>query len=358
VLYSRAAVKLREIAEALDCRLEGDGELEIRRVAGIEQAQAGDLTFVANARYQAHLVSTRASAAIVGTALPAPAAHPALLRTDEPYRAFARAVALLTPPVRPPAGVDPTSAVAPDAALGAGVAIGPFVTIGAGAAIGARTVVRSHAAVGAGAVVGEDCEIGHHVSIRERVRVGSRVVLQDGAVIGSDGFGFARLEDGTHLKIPQLGDVVVEDDVEIGANTTIDRPAVGETRIGAGTKIDNLVQIAHGVRVGRRALLAAQSGVAGSTVLEDDVVLAGQAGITGHVRVGAGAMVAAQAGVSKNLEAGAFVSGFRGMPNRDWLRSAAVFEQLPALRKRVGALEQRIADLEEQLARWRDGSGR
>jgi UDP-3-O-[3-hydroxymyristoyl] glucosamine N-acyltransferase len=252
--------------------------------------------------------------------------------------------------------VDPASAVAADATLGDRVSIGPFAVIGSGASVGARTIVHPHAVIGPGAVVGDDCVIHAHASIRERVRLGHRVVVQNGAVIGSDGFGFVKQKDGTHLKIPQHADVVIEDDVEIGANTTIDRPAVGETRIGAGAKIDNLVQIAHGVAVGRRSLIAGQTGIAGSSILEDDVVLAGQVGITGHIRLGKGVVVAAQAGVSNDVAPGEFISGFRGMPNRDWLKSSAVFRQLPTLKKRVADLEQRIAELEEKLAQCQPAS--
>ena len=174
-----------------------------------------------------------------------------------------------------------------------------------------------------------------HVSIRERVQIGNRVVLQDGVVAGSDGFGFVKQADGTHFKIPQHADVVIEDDVEIGANTAIDRPAVGETRIRAGAKIDNLVQIAHGVTIGERVLLAAQVGIAGSTVLEDDVVLAGQVGVAGHLRIGKGAIATAQTGITNSVEAGEFVSGYPAIPNRDWRKASAVFRHLPALKKRV-----------------------
>jgi UDP-3-O-[3-hydroxymyristoyl] glucosamine N-acyltransferase len=181
------------------------------------------------------------------------------------------------------------------------------------------------------------------------VSVGDRVVLQDGAVIGSDGFGFARQPDGTHLRIPQRGGVVIEDDVEIGANTTIDRPAVGETRIGAGTKIDNLVQIAHGVSVGRRVLFAAQVGIAGSTTIEDDVVLAGQVGIAGHLRIGKGVVATAQTGVPNSVGPGEFISGYPAIANRDWLKSSAVFRQLPTLHKQVAELERRIAELHETI---------
>ena len=347
-------MNLRELAERLECRLEGDGNVEILRVTGIEQAQPGDLTFVANRRYYALLPSTRAAAVILGADPGAPAAPCAVLRSDHPYLTFARALILFVqPPPSPPAGVDRLSAVASDATLAAGVSIGPFVTVGAGTSIGARTIIHPHVVIGPGATVGDDCVIHSHVSIRERVVVGHRVILQNGAVLGSDGFGFAKQPDGTHLKIPQCAPVVIEDDVEIGANTTIDRPAVGETRIRAGSKIDNLVQIAHGVTVGRRVLFAAQVGIAGSTVIEDDVVLAGQVGVAGHLRIGQGVVATAQTGIPNSLEPREFVSGYPAIANRDWLKSSAVFRQLPAFRKRVAELEQRIAELEKKLAECR-----
>ena len=216
------------------------------------------------------------------------------------------------------------------------MSIGPFAVIGDGARIGARTIVHSarHDRP-ARSRSASDCVIHARVSMRERVRVGNRVILQDGAVIGSDGFGFARRPDGTHHKIPQVGGVVIEDDVEIGANTTIDRPAVGETRIGAGTKIDNLVQIAHGVTIGRNVLLAAQVGIAGSMTIEDDVTLAGQVGVAGHLTFGKGVVATAQTGIPNSVDAGAFVSGYPAIANRDWLKSSAVFRQLPELKKLV-----------------------
>jgi UDP-3-O-[3-hydroxymyristoyl] glucosamine N-acyltransferase len=179
--------------------------------------------------------------------------------------------------------------------------------------------------------------------------VGDRVVIQDGAVIGSDGFGFARRGDGTHHKIPQLGGVAIEDDVEIGANTTIDRPAIGETRIGAGSKIDNLVQIAHGVTIGKDVLLAAQVGIAGSTTVEDRVTLAGQVGVSGHLTVGTGVVASAQTGIPNSVDAGSFVSGYPAIDNRDWLKSSAIFRRLPELRKAVTALQRRLDDLEQRL---------
>jgi UDP-3-O-[3-hydroxymyristoyl] glucosamine N-acyltransferase len=342
-------VKLRDIALRLQCRLEGDGEIDIRHVAGIERAKPGDLTFLANAKYHSKLKSTAASAVIVSDDLVVDGVHAALLRSPQPYLAFAKAVDLLVPAPPPPAGVNPTSWIAPDATLGPGASVGAFAVVGPGVRVGARAVIHPHAVIGPRARLGDDCVIHAHASIRERVELGHRVVVQDGAVIGSDGFGFVKQSDGSHLKIPQRATVIVEDDVEIGANTTIDRPAVGETRIGAGTKIDNLVQIAHGVTIGRRVLMAAQAGIAGSTVLEDDVVLAGQVGIAGHVRIGEGVVATAQTGVPNSVEAGEVISGYPAIPNREWLKSSAVFKQLPTLKKRVADLEQRIAELEEKL---------
>jgi UDP-3-O-[3-hydroxymyristoyl] glucosamine N-acyltransferase len=349
-------VKLREIADRLGCRLDGDGEIEIDRVAGIERAAPGDLSFLAHQKYVSKFATTRASAVIVGFDVPATAATAALLRTDQPYLAFARAVALLMPAAPPPSGVDPSSSIAPDAKLGAGVAIGPFVAVGPGATIGARTVIYPNVVVGPGACIGDDCAIHSQVSIRDRVVIGNRVVVQDGSVLGSEGFGFAKQQDGTHFKIPQRAGIVIEDDVEIGANTTIDRPAIGETRIGAGTKIDNLVQIGHGVSVGRRVLLAAQVGIAGSCVLEDDVVLAGQVGVANHVRLGKRVLATAQTGIPNSVEEGSYISGYPAIDHREWLKSAAVYRQLPALKKRVATLEQRIAELEEKLMSGPQGS--
>ena len=349
---------LTELADRLHCRLEGDGDIDIVGVAGIEHAEAGDLTFISSAKYGAHLATTRASAVIVSMSLDAAGAAVALLRSDHAQLAFAQAVRLLTTSGPLITGVHPSSAIAPDATLGEGVGVGPFVSIAAGVVIGARTILHAHAVVGAGASVGDDCVIHAHVSIREGVQIGHRVIVEDAAVIGSEGFGFVKQADGTHLKIPQRAGVVIEDDVEIGAHTAIDRPAVGETRIGAGTKIDNLVQVAHGVRVGRRVLFASQVGIAGSTVIEDDVVLAGQVGVAGHIRIGRGVVATAQTGIPNSVDAGQVVSGYPAIPNRDWLKSSAVFRQLPALRKRVADLEQRIAELEEKLETCRIPSDR
>jgi len=341
-------VTLTELAQRLGFRLEGDGRIEVVRVAGIEDAGPGEITFLANSKYASKLPTTRASAVIAGDGVngaPCP-----VLRTSEPYLAFAEAVALLSPPRRQAPGISPLAAVDPTAIIGPDVAIGPFVSIGAGARVGAGSSVGSHTVVASGASLGSECVIHSRVTIREDVTIGSRVVIQDGAVVGSDGFGFARRRDGTHQKIPQTGRVVIEDDVEIGANSTIDRPAVGETRIGAGAKIDNLVQIAHGVRIGRNVLLAAQVGIAGSTVLEDDVMMAGQSGATGHIRLGRGAIVGAKSAVTKDVEAGQHVAGVPAGDLTEWRESVVLLRRLPELRKLVAALETRLAALEKKGA--------
>jgi UDP-3-O-[3-hydroxymyristoyl] glucosamine N-acyltransferase len=342
-----SALKLREIAERLHCRVEGDGEIEIRRITGIEEAAAGDLTFFANPKYARELKSTKASAVIMPeTGDPAPCA---MLRVPHPYLAFAEAVELFADTSRPPAGLHRLADVAASSQIAPNASIGAFAVVGEDVRIGPRTIVHPHVIVGAGARIGSDCVIHSRVSIRERVTIGDRVVIQDGAVIGSDGFGFAKRPDGSHQKIPQIGSVIIEDDVEIGANAAIDRPAVGETRIGAGTKIDNLVQIAHGVTIGRHVLMAAQVGVAGSTTIEDSVTLAGQVGVSGHITIGKGTVATAQTGIPNSVDPGSFISGYPAIANRDWLKSSAVFRKLPELRKTLSDLEARLAALEARL---------
>ena len=338
---------LTELADRLGCRLEGDGQLEVRRVTGLEDAGPGDLTFFANPKYAAALRTTAATAVI---AADGPEHVPcAVLRTKNPYLAFARAVALFAERYRPPAGVHSTAFIGTGAAIDPDASIGPMAVVEAGARVGARTIIHANVTIGRSAQIGTDCVIHAGVSIRERVQLGDRVIVQDGVVIGSDGYGFARDENGRHVKIPQVGGVVIEDDVEIGANSTIDRPAVGETRIKAGTKIDNLVQVGHGVTIGRDVLLAAQVGIAGSTTLEDRVTLAGQVGVAGHLTIGKGAIVTGQTGISTSVEPGGFMSGYPAIPNRDWLKATVMFRRLPELRKTIAALEARLAELEAKL---------
>jgi UDP-3-O-[3-hydroxymyristoyl] glucosamine N-acyltransferase len=340
-------MKLQDLAEQLGCLLEGDGSLDIQRVESLEHAGTGDLTFFANPKYAPALRRTRASAVILG--FDAPAASCAMLRTKDPKLAFANALRLFATAPQPAPGVDPLSFVAPDATLGRGVSIGPFVSIGRGARVGDRTVIYPSVSIGDGAVVGDDCVIHSQAAVRERVVIGNRVVIQNGAVIGGDGYGFVRRADGTHHKIPQTSIVVIEDDVEIGANTAVDRPAVGETRIQAGAKIDNLVQVAHGVNVGRNVLLAAQVGIAGSTTIGDGVMLGGQVGVAGHVKIGNNVVAVGQSGITNSAPDGAFLSGYPAIDNREWLKSSAIFRKLPALRRKIADLEQRVLELEAMV---------
>lgn len=337
---------LAEIAERLDCRLEGDGSIEIARVAGLSDAGPGDITFLANPKYVQAAQRTQASAIIL--AGDAPAVPCAILRSAHPYRTFAQALALLGRDERPAAGVHPTAAVAPDARLGRGVSIGPFAVVGAGAEIGDRVVLHAHVVVGPGARIGSDTLVHPRVSIRDRSVIGARVIIQDGAVIGSDGFGFAPRGDGTYEKIPQTARVVIEDDVEIGANTTVDRPAVGETRIARGVKIDNLVQIAHGVVIGRNSLLAAQVGIAGSTRVGENVMFGGQVGVAGHVTVGDRAQASGKTGITGHVPAEAFLSGYPSMDNLEWRKAWAALKRLPGLKRRLAELEERLAKLEAE----------
>ena len=335
-------MKLSYIAEKLGCVMTGR-DVEIARVAGIDEAGAGDLTFVSNRKYISRIKTTGASAIILGNDLP-PVDIPSL-RTDDPYFAFARALEIFFEPLRPEPGVHPTAVIGDGVILGDGVNIGAYSVIGRNCRIGGGTTIYPHAVLYQGVVVGCDCVIHSLVTVREGCRTGDRVVLQNGVVVGGDGFGFAPLKDGTFYKIRQTGSVVIEDDVEIGANTTIDRAAVGDTIIRKGVKLDNLVQVGHGAEIGEHSVLAAQAGLAGSTRLGRGVWAGGQVGFAGHLEVGDGAVITAQSGTSHDIPAGAVVSGSPAFKNSDWLRSTAVFAKLPELMRRVRALEKEIAFL-------------
>ncbi|HYL80884.1 MAG TPA: UDP-3-O-(3-hydroxymyristoyl)glucosamine N-acyltransferase, partial [Candidatus Acidoferrum sp.] len=297
-------MRLAELAEQLSCRLEGDGGIEIRAVRGLEDAGPEDLSFVAQERYLPRLEASAAAAVILSTGLP-PVGRPAL-RTSNPVLAFARALSLFHPPASPVPGIHPSTVAAPDVQVDPTASVGPLCVLGPGVTVGPGSVLEAHVYVGAGARIGRDCRIHPQVTLRDGIVLGDRVTLQSGVVIGADGFGYAR--DGhRHVKIPQVGRVVIEDDVEIGANTTIDRATLGETRIGRGTKIDNLVQIAHNVFVGEDAVIVGQAGIAGSSRIGSRVTLAAQAGIVDHVEIGEDAIVGAQAGVTKDLPPGSIV---------------------------------------------------
>ena len=353
---------LEELARRLGCRLESNdgndandgndgnrraGAVEVNRVAALDDAGPGDVTFLSNQKYASLVPGTRASAIIADNRVTdAPCA---VLRTKDVYLAFARAVGILTPAEKPARGISALASIDPTATLGPDVSVGPFVSIEAGVHVGARTIIHAHVTIEGGTVIGEDCEIHSQAAVREHVVIGNRVVLQNGAVIGSDGYGFARRPDGSHEKIPQVGRVVIGDDVEVGANSAIDRPAIGETHIGAGTKIDNLVQVAHGVKIGRNVLLAAQVGIAGSTTLEDGVIMAGQSGATGHVRLGTGAIVNAKSGVTRDIGAGQHVAGIPAGEIAEWRESQVLLRRLPELRRSLKDLEARLAALEASL---------
>jgi UDP-3-O-[3-hydroxymyristoyl] glucosamine N-acyltransferase len=339
-------VILSELAERLGCELRGDGAVEVRGVAGIEEAGPGDLTFLANRRYAAHLAASKAAAVILApgqeTKLPS-------LLSDNPYLTFARAVSLLCPPARPAPGVDRSACVDPTADFGPDVHVGALAVVGPRTRVGARSVIHPHVVLGEGVEIGDDCILHSGVQVREGCRLGHRVIVQNGAVVGADGFGFPRDRDGHYHKFPQVGIVVVEDDVEIGALTAIDRAALGETRIARGCKLDNLVQIGHSVTVGEDTVLAGQVGIAGSVSVGRQVTLAGQVGVAGHLRIGDGVIATAKTGIPSSVEDGKLVSGYPAIDNRGWLRSSAVFAKLPELQRRVRELERRIKALTDGI---------
>jgi UDP-3-O-[3-hydroxymyristoyl] glucosamine N-acyltransferase len=334
-------MKLSEIARKIQCRMAGSEDVDIVGVAGIEDAQPGDLTFVANRKYIKHIKDTRASAIILGEEVPE-VSLPSL-RCSNPYLAFAYALELFYRPLVPQPGVHPSAVVAPDARIGPNPSIGPFAVVGAGCCLGANVVLHPHAVLYPGVVLGDDVVVHSHATVRESCVLRSRVIVQNGAVVGGDGFGFAPREDGSYYKIVQAGSVLIEEDVEIGANATIDRAAVGNTVICRGSKIDNLVQIGHGSRVGENCVLAAQTGLAGSSRLGRGVRAGGQVGFAGHLEVGDGATFTAQTGVPHDVPAGALMSGYPAVENSTWLRCSAAILKLPDLIRKVRDLEKALA---------------
>ena len=340
---------LGELASTLGGRVIGDPATVILGVAGIREATPGDITFLANSRYESYLLETRASAVICSRE--ARAAVIPMLQVDNPYMAFQRIVQIFRPePFRPDPGVHQSAVVAADAELGEGASIGPQCVVESRARIGPRVVLMAGCYVGAKAVVGEDSYFYPRVTVREECEIGRRCIVHPGAVIGADGFGFA-LDAGRYHKVPQVGNVVIGDDVEIGANTTIDRATTDSTRIGDGTKIDNLVQIGHNVLIGKHCIIVAQVGISGSTELEDQVTIGGQAGLVGHIKVGTRAMVGAQSGVTKSVASEDVVFGYPAMPLGAFKRLNAFIQRLPQLFQRTKDLEARLARLEREPAR-------
>jgi UDP-3-O-[3-hydroxymyristoyl] glucosamine N-acyltransferase len=325
-------MRLAQIASALDTRLEnGSPDTDITGVAGIEQAGAGQLTFVANPKYAAAARKTNASAVIVADDFPALAT--AMLRSKNPYLAFARAIGLFHPASTYAPGIHPTAVIHASARIGEGAHIGPYVVISEGVEIGKNAVLLAHAVIYRGVRIGHNFLAHAHAVVREYCRLGNNVLLQNGVVIGADGFGFAKDDLGHWHKIPQPMPVVIEDDVEIQANSCIDRASVGETHIARGTKIDNLVQVGHGSHIGKDSLLASQVGLAGSTEVGNNVILTGQVGVVGHCKIGDGAIVTPQSGVAGDVAAGAIVSGAPAIDHKLWLKVSALLSRLPEIAK-------------------------
>lgn len=337
--------RLAELAGLIQASVKGDPDVSITGINTLEDALPGELSFVTNKRYVPMVPRCRASALLVPPELDH--LEIPLLVSRQPYLSLARAAQLFWARPNPPAGVHETSWVGEGVQLGSGVSIGPLAHVGNGACIGSGTVVLGGVFIGDGVHIGEDCLLHPRVTILDRCRLGDRVIVHSGAVIGSDGFGFAQDEEGRHVKIPQAGIVQVDDDVEIGANCTVDRATFGRTWIQKGTKIDNLVQIAHNVTVGEHSVLVAQVGVSGSTRIGRHVILAGQAGIVGHIEIGDRARIGAQSGVAHSVKAGEDMSGSPAMPHKEYLRCAAGLRHLPRLREELRELRAKVAGLEE-----------
>jgi len=340
-------IRLSDLAERIGARLVGDGDVLVRGIAPIESAGPGEVAFLANPKYLRFVGDSKAAAIIASE--PVKGARTRFLLTGNPYLAFARAVEVFHPETRPAAGISPLAFLHPSAQIGTGVAVSPFAVVEEGASVGDRTVLHSGVCLGKGVRVGEDCLLYPNVVLYRDVRVGSRVILHAGCVIGSDGFGFAPTEEG-YRKIPQVGTVEIEDDVEIGANTTIDRAALGVTRVRRGTKLDNLVQVGHNVVIGEDTVVAAQTGISGSCRIGRRVMIGGQAGLAGHLEVGDGVMLGAKTGVASSLDASESRawSGIPAMPHRTWLRLARLLPKLPELFRRVRRLERSETERTEE----------
>lgn len=344
--------RLSALAARIGARVHGDGDPIVSGVATIEEAGPGQVTFLSNPKYTAFAKASEASAIIARE--PVPGARAAFLLSENPYLAFARTVEAFHPPPALVPGISPRAEVAPSARLGRDVTVSAFVSIGDGVIVGDRTVLLPGVVVGKGAVLGADCVLYPHAVVYHSVRIGSRVVLHAGCVVGADGFGFAPTPEG-YRKIPQVGTVEIEDDVEIGANTTIDRATLGVTRIRKGTKLDNLVQVAHNVVIGADTVIAAQAGISGSVRIGSRVMIGGQAGLAGHLEVPDGIMLGAQCGVPGSLRAeeSRIWSGTPAMPHATWRRMAALLPKLPELFRRVKRLEEN----REKRGRARDDHG-
>ena len=354
-------MKLRDIAVLINAEVVGDDAVEIRRVAKIEEAKDGEITFIANPKYTRFLGTTRASAVIIGKKLAMTEAEPssprpALLRVDDPYASFLKVLATFNPPKDPlPPGIHPTAVIAPTARLGPDVRIGAHAVIGENVAVGEKTMIGHGTVIGDGVKIGSASLLYANVTVREGCLIGSRVIIHPGVVIGGDGFGFAPKPDGTYEKIPQLGIVVIEDDVELGANTTIDRATLGETRIKKGVKLDNLIMVAHNVVVGENTVSAAQAGISGSTKIGKNCMIGGQVGITGHLEIADNTKLGAQSGIHHSiLQTGKTFFGSPAYPQREAFRIQGAVTQFPDWLNTVRELQKRVQALEKEVRELRD----
>lgn len=337
-------MKISELASLLHGEILGDGDIEITGVSGIREAKGGDVTFVSDRKFLKDISGCKASCLLVSE--PVAGTEITQIKVSNPYLAFATLLEHFYAKPYTPVGISRDAIVSDKAEIGKDVSIFPFVHIAAGASVGDGTVIYPFVSIGEESVLGERCTIYPHVAVREKVRLGSRVIIHSGSVIGSDGFGYV-FEEGSYHKIPQVGGVIIEDDVEIGSNVSIDRATLGNTLIGRGTKIDNLVQIGHNVTIGANSILVSQVGIAGSCEIGDYVTMAGQVGIADHLKIESGTKIGAKSGVMSNLAKGAY-SGIPSMPHRHWLKVQAVLSKLPDLHKRLRALEERIKELERR----------
>lgn len=339
-------ITVAELARHLDCPFEGNGQIEIRGVSSLEKAKEGDLVFLVHPKLRDLLEETNASAAIIPPE--ATCERIPVIKSENPHLSFIKAVDLFYKPYHPPPGIHSTALVSSTAEIGKDVAIGAFAYIGDEAELGDNTVIFPFVAIYPRVKIGKKTVIHSHASIREGTQIGSRVIIHNGVVIGSDGFGFLQAKDRSRIKIPQKGIVIIEDNVEVGSNTTIDRATLGETIIRKGTKIDNLVQIAHNVEIGPNSVLAAQVGIAGSSKIGKNVILGGQVGVVDHVRIKDNVIVAAQSGVSKDIPASSIVAGSPHMDIKIWRKYKALIPKLYDLAKDIKKLKKRVEELEKK----------
>lgn len=342
-------MKLSDLAKEISCRLEsGSPDREITSAAGLDIAGPGDISFLANPKYTPQIQTTRAGAIILNDNVAVERDDIAVLRAKDAYVAYTLALRLFFPDAATVTGIHPTAVIDESAQVDKNVEINAHVVIGKNCVIESGVRIYPNVTIYDGVRIGRDTIIHSGVSVRENCEIGARCVIQNNSTIGSHGFGYARTEDKKWLKIPQVGRVVIEDDVEIGANSAIDCASVGESRIKRGTKVDNLVQIGHSCTVGENALICAQTGLAGSSVIGDRVILAGQVGIAGHLKVGDDAVLTAKSATSHDVEPGKTISGIPAFDNREWLRSTAAFRRLGEMAKKIRELENRLAGLEKE----------